>query len=249
MEPSPKSFTAAAIKEEESLYAAAATCYDFSDYDFGGTVHLSYRSPPSPDDASDRLGEQEAFALLAGEGGDTSRVETSPVDHSRTGNKSAASIPTFIDSGASHWCIRNRSRFISYTPVKSSGRMATEGQTGSFEIEGYGIAEITVKTNQGSIHRLRFPASHTPSFTMNLLSLPSMDKKGLKGEWGSGRIDVKDPKTGKVIVDGHIVGRRGGHGLYQVTVVDSLDGPQSTLSSSAVDADSTFVLASSGKSR
>ncbi|KAJ3832153.1 hypothetical protein F5878DRAFT_503154, partial [Lentinula raphanica] len=34
MEPSAKSVTAASIKEEEENFTAAATIYDFSDYDF-----------------------------------------------------------------------------------------------------------------------------------------------------------------------------------------------------------------------
>ncbi|KIK55635.1 hypothetical protein GYMLUDRAFT_248455 [Collybiopsis luxurians FD-317 M1] len=91
-----------------------------------------------------------------------------------------------------------------YDFAKSSGRMATEGQAGAFAIEGYGIAEITVKTQQGSVHHLHFPASHTPSFAMNLLSMPSMDWKGYWGVWGNGCIEVQHLVSNAVVVDGHL---------------------------------------------
>ncbi|KAJ3752943.1 hypothetical protein EV360DRAFT_88253 [Lentinula raphanica] len=75
-----------------------------------------------------------------------------------------------------------------------------------------------------------------------------MDKKGLKGEWGNGRIDVRDPASGRVIVDGRIAGHRSGHGLYQVNVVDDLDRQGSSPHRVPREPDSTFVLAS-GRSR
>ncbi|KAJ3729312.1 hypothetical protein C8R42DRAFT_637576 [Lentinula raphanica] len=141
MEPSPKPVTAASIQEEERQFAAAATVYDFSDYDFGGMDKLSC-CPTAPDAHSHRLGEQEAFALLSDEQGNTSSIAPSSVASSSPPN-SIIDVPTFIDSGASHWCIRNRRRFVTYTPVKSVGQMAAEGSSGSFAIEGHGIAEIT----------------------------------------------------------------------------------------------------------
>ncbi|KAJ3990593.1 hypothetical protein F5050DRAFT_1813862 [Lentinula boryana] len=217
MDPNPKSVSAASTMNEDTLFTAGATIYDFSDYDFGGKVELLCY-PSHPDTQPHRLGAQEDFALLSDEqDGNTSSVLPTSVKLDTPDNPSVR-VPTFIDSGASHWCIRSRRRFVSYTRSKRTGRMATEGSNGSFQIEGYGIAEITVRTGEGSVHKLRFLASHTPSFAMNLLSLPSMDRKGLKGEWGNGRIDVRDPRTGKVIVNGCLAGHRGGHGLYQVDV-------------------------------
>ncbi|KAJ3816739.1 hypothetical protein F5880DRAFT_1635594 [Lentinula raphanica] len=88
MEPTLKSVTAASIQEEEKHFAAAATVYDFSDYDFGGMVELS-NCPNLPNAHPPRLGIQETLALLS----------DSP-------NPNVA-VPTFIDSGASHWCIRS----------------------------------------------------------------------------------------------------------------------------------------------
>ena len=64
--------------------------------------------------------------------------------------------------------------------------MAIEGSQGTFPIEGYGIAEILVKTRDGSVTRLRFPVTHMSTFSMNLLSLPAMDKQGYCAIWGNG---------------------------------------------------------------
>ncbi|KAJ3764799.1 hypothetical protein FB446DRAFT_709997, partial [Lentinula raphanica] len=66
LEPNAKSVTAASIKEEQENFAAAATIYDFSDYDFGGTIELSCLPTP-PDPPAPRLGIQESFALLSKE--------------------------------------------------------------------------------------------------------------------------------------------------------------------------------------
>jgi hypothetical protein len=154
-------------------------------------------------------------------------------------------IPTFIDSGASSSCIRNKERFITYTAVRVTGRMATEGHNGSFQIEGYGVAEIMIRTKEGRMNCLRIPASHTPSFSMNLLSLPRMDKKGFHGTWGEGRIEVRDPRSGKLIVDGVLAGSK--HGLYQVEVVDTKDNLTSTHRDSTTPKE--IALASSSRSQ
>jgi GAG-pre-integrase domain len=208
-------------------------------YDFGGATHFPY-CLNSPDLNLDRLG-RETLALLTGVEGDMGSVEASSVFSRTMVNKQ---VPTFIDSAASHTCIRSRQQFVKYTVAKLGGRMATEGSNGSFVIEGYGVAKITIKTSEGLVHRLRFPASHTPSFGMNLLSLPAMDRKGLQGEWGRGKIDVKDPASGKTIVDGRLIGHRGGHSLYQVCVADNLDSPGVSPSIPS----STFALTSGSRS-
>ncbi|KAF5353777.1 hypothetical protein D9757_013864 [Collybiopsis confluens] len=154
--------------------------------------------------------------------------------------------PTFIDSGASHWCIRDCNHFVSYRKARPThtGQLATDRANGSFKIEGYGIAEIIVKTAEGSVNRLRFPASHTPTFGMNLLSLPAMDRKGFRGIWGNGKIEVQDPASRKVIVDGMLAGHRG----------DLLDNPLTSASNrprsgsyQAIDA--SYALVTSGRSR
>ena len=45
--------------------------------------------------------------------------------------------------------------------------MAAEGKKGDFNIKGYGIAELTVKMADGSMHLLHFP-------TLHMLSLNSL---------------------------------------------------------------------------
>ncbi|KAF5389240.1 hypothetical protein D9757_003484 [Collybiopsis confluens] len=230
---------------------AAAAVYDFSDAEPEG-MGESLHHHSHPDVLACRL-EPEAIALV---NTSESGVCSVPSYVPSVGSYSMNGTPTFIDSGASHWCIRNRDRFVSYRQAHSThtGRLATDGANGSFKIEGYGIAEIIVKTAEGSVNRLRFPASHTPTFGMNLLSLPAMDQKGFRGVWGSGKIEVQDPASMKVIVDGMLAGRRGGHGLYQVQVVDSVD--KSPTYSSKLDhsqsyqgIDGSYALATSGRSR
>ncbi|KAF5371059.1 hypothetical protein D9757_010318 [Collybiopsis confluens] len=123
--------------------------------------------------------------------------------------------------------------------------MAEEGNKGTFIIEGYGIAEISIRTNEGSVNLLRFPAKHVPSFGMNLISIPALDRKGLRGEWGNGMFMVKDPASGRIVVDGQLAGTHIRHGLYRVSVVDQLDSYPLSTSKPSNSPSSTFVLASS----
>ncbi|KAF5334482.1 hypothetical protein D9757_015459 [Collybiopsis confluens] len=81
-----------------------------------------------------------------------------------------------------------------------------------------------------------------------------MDRKGFRGVWGNGKIEVQDPASMKVIVDGMLAGRRGGHGLYQVQVIDSLDDSLTSASNpprseSYQTVDASYALAASGRSR
>ncbi|KAF5346552.1 hypothetical protein D9757_014186 [Collybiopsis confluens] len=243
--------SAAAISVAAAPVTAAAALYDFSDTEPEGMGKLLHHHS-LPDVFASRL-EPEAIALVnMSENGVCSLPPYVPSVNSHNIN----GTPTFIDSGASHWCIRDRNRFVSYRQARPThtGRLATDGANGSFKIEGYGIAEIIVKTAEGSVNRLRFPASHTPTFGMNLLSLPAMDRKGFRGVWGNGKIEVQDPASRKVIVDGMLAGHRGGHGLYQVQVVDSLDNPLTSASilprlGSYQAIDASYALATSGRSR
>ncbi|KIK50037.1 hypothetical protein GYMLUDRAFT_253337 [Collybiopsis luxurians FD-317 M1] len=78
----------------------------------------------------------------------------------------------------------------------------------------------------------------------------AMDRKGFQGSWGSGRIDVREPSSGKVVVDRQLAGSAYSQGLYQVNVADDLDN-ELTVSptSSKLGLDWTYVLASSSHSR
>ncbi|KAF5391108.1 hypothetical protein D9757_003179 [Collybiopsis confluens] len=237
----PSSAATTIVTESSAPAIAAATIYHFDDQDFNGTAALPPRINPL-DHLVSRLGG-EIDPVLNIRGSDGGSVEIFAVPTRNESN--FHDVPTYLDSAATHWCIRDRRRFITYTPEKSVGRMAEEGSRGSFNIEGHGIAEISIRTNEGSINCLRFPAKHTPSFGMNLVSIPALDRKGLRGEWGNGRIMVKDPASGKCIIDGHLAAKRSGNSLYRVNVVDSLD----SLPAPVTSPDSTIVLASSGKSR
>ncbi|KAF5370488.1 hypothetical protein D9757_013124 [Collybiopsis confluens] len=218
--------SAAAISVAATPVTAAAALYDFSNTEPEG-MGKSLHHHSLPDVLASRL-EPEAIALV-----------------------------NMLENG---WSItlRDRNRFVSYRQAlpTHTGRLATDGANGSFKIEGYGIAEIIVKTAEGSVNRLRFPALHTPTFGMNLLLLPAMDRKGFRGVWGNGKIEVQDPASRKVIVDGMLAGHRGGHGLYQVQVVDSLDNPLTSASSGSIQPcsgsyqaiDASYALATSGRS-
>ncbi|KAF5374419.1 hypothetical protein D9757_011833 [Collybiopsis confluens] len=241
MEPSLDTTTAAVTTAAPSASVTAAVTYDFCDTDPEGMDRPLHRTS-NPDTSPDRLGP-EAFALVS-----VSEVDVNSAQSTVLSVPTSNTIPSFIDSGASHWCIRNRARFVTYTAARSTGRLASEGTSGSFDVEGFGMAEITVKTEKGEVNCLRFLAKHTPTFRMNLLSLPAMDRKGLRGAWGNGRIEVIHPTTSKIVVDGSLAGHRGGHGLYEVCVVDDLDNSLNQ-SYRTTPATNTFALAASGRSR
>ncbi|KAF5348755.1 hypothetical protein D9757_014135 [Collybiopsis confluens] len=202
------------VTESSAPSIAAATIYHFDDQDFNGTAALPPRINPL-DHLVSRLGG-ETDPVLNIRGCDGGSVEIFAVPSRNENN--FRDVPTYLDSAATHWCIRDRRRFITYT---------------------------SEKTNEGSINCLQFPAKHTPSFGMNLISIPALDRKGLRGEWGDGRIMVKDPASGRCIIDGHLAAKRSGNSLYRINVIDNLD----SLPALVTSPDSTFVLASSGKSR
>ncbi|KAJ3764905.1 hypothetical protein FB446DRAFT_709900, partial [Lentinula raphanica] len=88
MEPTPK------FQEEEKHFAAAATVYDFSDYDFGGMVELS-NCPNLPNAHPPRLGIQETFALL------------SVVHHTGAFVVVVDSYPTLLQGAGTYGCGRS----------------------------------------------------------------------------------------------------------------------------------------------
>ncbi|KIK61234.1 hypothetical protein GYMLUDRAFT_243876 [Collybiopsis luxurians FD-317 M1] len=108
---------------------AAATIYQFNEDDFGGTNHCLHCTT-SPDFDTSRLG-REAPPVLSNEVSNTGSVEAFAVPPNVNSN---SVIPLFIDSGATHWCIRAHQHFISYTPVKAVGRLAKGGEGGLFVI-------------------------------------------------------------------------------------------------------------------
>ncbi|KIK67645.1 hypothetical protein GYMLUDRAFT_237868 [Collybiopsis luxurians FD-317 M1] len=101
---------------ESSATTAAATIYDFTDYPTRDTSSSLYHTSHS-DSYMNRLGgETSAFLSRVRSGMD--RVEPSSVSADLNNN---VSVPTFIDSAASHWCIQNHHRFVSYTASHSVG--------------------------------------------------------------------------------------------------------------------------------
>jgi hypothetical protein len=136
------------------------------------------------------------------------------------------SIPTFIDSGANMHCIKDRTKFLKYEDRKMTGTMAKGGEA-PFRIEGRGIAELAIRTG-GKMRRFRFEAIHTPSFAMNLISLPTLDLAGFRGIWGDRKLCVMDPRTNDIILDGSLSFETGSHRLYRVDVVEHGFAPTAT---------------------
>ncbi|KAF8910290.1 hypothetical protein CPB85DRAFT_1253424 [Mucidula mucida] len=73
----------------------------------------------------------------------------------------------------------------------------------AFVIEGRGIAQSDVKVN-GVVKHILLDAVHTPSFTMNLISIPALDVRGFCGMWGSDILTVVEPQTGRTAVSGRL---------------------------------------------
>jgi hypothetical protein len=73
---------------------------------------------------------------------------------------------TFLDSGASENCIVNVGRFITYQEVIMDSSTAVKG--GGFKVAGKGIAELTVRVGDGSVHKIRFEARCAESTSINL---------------------------------------------------------------------------------
>jgi hypothetical protein len=76
------------------------------------------------------------------------------------------------------------------TVVKGSG----------FTVTGKGLAEMTVRISDRSVHKIHVEALHTPGFAMNLISLPTLDTRGFHSEWGSGMLSVCS-RNGKLLID------------------------------------------------
>ncbi|KAJ7795573.1 hypothetical protein B0H13DRAFT_1934884 [Mycena leptocephala] len=102
----------------------------------------------------------------------------------------ASPCSTFLDSAASEPCVVNQARFITYQKIDICGSTAVKSG-GGFQVEGRGTAEFTVRVADGSIHKIHVEgALHTPGFAMNLISLPTLDTRGFRGEWGNGQMSV-----------------------------------------------------------
>jgi hypothetical protein len=127
-------------------------------------------------------------------------------------------LPSFLDSGATDTCVRSRKRFTTYRLEAIEGNTAV----GGFRVVGTGRARFDVRIEDGSTHTILLDAIHTPDFTMNLISVPKLDKRGLVGAIGGGRLTVSS-RDGTRIIDGVLTKTEGGRELYEVEVVDTLD--------------------------
>lgn len=110
---------------------------------------------------------------------------------------------TFLDSGASEHCWVQQSDFVEYIKVKGQGgSSAISGDTGRFEIAGTGTVQFITQVR--GVERLvqLQGVKHTPSFGHNLISLTTLDGRGMRGEWGHGIMTVKAP-GGEVVMEGY----------------------------------------------
>ncbi|CAK5275203.1 unnamed protein product [Mycena citricolor] len=147
--------------------------------------------------------------------------EGEPVVYATSAVQSKANqIPTFLDSGVSEHCIVDRAKFVTYHETAGVQGQTAVKSGGQFRIAGHGEAEIIVRLERGQVHRLRFHTLHTPDFRMNLLSITTLDARGLKGSWGNGTLSVVN-RQGVEVLTGRIASGSGsGRKLYAVDVVD-----------------------------
>jgi hypothetical protein len=87
---------------------------------------------------------------------------------------------------------------------------------------GTGRARFNVRIKDRSTPTILLDAIHTPDFTMNLISVPKLDRRGLVGAIRGGRLTVSS-RDGTRIIDGVLTKMEGGRELYKVEVVDTLD--------------------------
>ncbi|GAW02791.1 retrovirus-related pol polyprotein [Lentinula edodes] len=124
----------------------------------------------------------------------------------------------------------HRDDFIVYQAVvNQAGLTAVAGS--SFRIEGVGTVEFRTRVGgKDKIVKLT-GVKHTPSFGHNLISLMTLDHKGLRGDWGGRRINVAD-RDGNILLTGtgseSTSGTAGGK-MYEVEVLEKQD----TLANSA----------------
>jgi hypothetical protein len=130
----------------------------------------------------------------------------------------APNVPTYLDSGATDTCVCNRKRFLSYWEDDVSSNTAV----GGFHVVGRGRVRFTVWVEGGGVHDLVLDTIYTPEFSMNLISLPMLDRRGLVGALGDGWL-VVSKQDGTKIVDGVLTRTAGRRELYQVDIVDDLD--------------------------
>lgn len=125
-------------------------------------------------------------------------------------------IRTFLDSGASEHCWVRRSDFTEYTEVQGQGgSSAISGEAGRFQILGTGTIQFITRVKEDErVVQLR-GVKHTPSFGHNLISLPTLDTRGMQGEWGHGIMTVRAP-NGETVIEGF-----GRNKMYEVEVLES----------------------------
>lgn len=128
----------------------------------------------------------------------------------------APMIRTFLDSGASEHCWVQKSDFVDYTEVRGqAGSSAISGEAGRFAILGTGTVQFVTRINgEERVVQLR-GVKHTPSFGHNLISLPTLDSRGMRGEWGQGMMTVRGP-NGETVIRGF-----GRNKMYEVEVLES----------------------------
>lgn len=158
--------------------------YAIGDFTSDGTCSSALTSP-DPYTRSSRPGlcRQALGLVIEGEGRRVEHVDSHPIAYAsiaelvNSANLSELNvvppnshIPTYLDSGANVHCVAERSRFITYRPEAASGSTPNS----RFKVEGKGVVRFDTKTHEGHIRRLLVDAIHVPSFSMNLISLPSL---------------------------------------------------------------------------
>ncbi|KAJ6584732.1 hypothetical protein B0H19DRAFT_1249672 [Mycena capillaripes] len=206
--PAPSTLTTAAFRSPMPTYALATWHNRYSHAQTLDGASTFDFSSVTDDNVLSRCGEcgGSSPSLLNEH---ISRTEPDVVDapsiYATNTRHESSRILTYLDSAASDPCVASCAQFVSYQKVEITGHTALESG-GGFQVEGRGVAEFTVKIGDRSVHKILVPnALYTPGFAMNLISLPALDTRGFRSEWGNGRLSV--------------VSREG-----KVDVVDNIDG-------------------------
>lgn len=125
-------------------------------------------------------------------------------------------IKTFLDSGASEHCWVRKSDFVEYTRVHGQGgSSAIAGEGGKFDIQGTGTVQFVTRNGESERTIQLQGVKHTPAFGHNLVSLSTLDRQGMRGEWGEGVMTVK-ALSSETILEGF-----GRNKMYEVEILES----------------------------
>jgi hypothetical protein len=83
------------------------------------------------------------------------------------------------------------------------------------------VIQLPTRLSDGQIQIARLDGVYTPTFGMNLISLPQLDQLGFHGTWGNGRLSVIG-KEG-VVMEGHLEYDGDRRRMYRVMTLNTAE--------------------------